>query len=385
MSRPIAVVVGFAGKLPLAGMALANIHTMTGLVDLGYHVHYVERQNGPKNCYDPDTREMTDDPTPALSYLQSVLPRYGWTERDYSFIDLQGRCHGSGWGRLRDALTQADFVLDMGDATWFDELGLCSRRGFIDVDPMFTQVQLLSDGGRKAETTSHFDTAFSHGVRIGKPDCSIPLAGRHWIPARTAIVTRFWQADMRGADRPITTLMNWTSGREITHEDQTYGYKNREFERVMRLPSLTDWTCVVAMGGGAAPRDRLREFGWQIVNPLEASRTIDAYHAFIAGSAADFGVAKHAYVASKSGWFSDRSTCYMASGRPVLHQDTGIGDWLPTGEGVLLFGTLAEAIERLRELRLDYQRHSRAARAIAEEYFEASTVLKNMLHDAGWA
>ncbi len=384
MSKPIAVVVGFIGKLPLAGMALANLHTMAGLEGLGYQVHYVERQNGSGDCYDPRSNEMTDDPTAALAFLQGVLPRYGLAASDYSFVDVNGICHGSGWSRLRDVLSRASFVLDMGDATWFDELSLCPRRGFIDVDPMFTQLQLLAGEGRKAESTKHYDTAFSHGVRIGMPDCSIPAAGRRWIPARTAVATRFWKADTQGASEPITTLMNWTSGREVTHEGRSYGYKNREFDRFMTLPSRTRWSCVVAMGGGA-PRDRLGELGWQLVSPLAVTGTIDAYQAFIAGSAADFGVAKHAYVESQCGWFSDRSTCYMAAGRPVLHQDTGIGDWLPVGEGVLLFSTLDEAVERLRELELDYARHARAARAIAEEHFEASAVLGKMLSDAGWS
>src|SRR5262249_22768768 len=124
--------------------------------------------------------------------------------------------------------------------------------------------------------------------------------------------------------------------------------------------------------------------GWRLVNPLEATRTIESYSTFIAESWADFGIAKHAYVASRSGWFSDRSTCFLAAGRPVLHQDTGCSDWLPTGEGVILFSDAESALEGLCEIEKDYPRHSRAARVLAEQYFEAQTVIGRMLEDAGF-
>ncbi len=384
MTNPTAVVIGFIGKLPLAGMALANLHSMAGLEALGYHVHYVERQNAPNECYDPRTYQMTDDPAAALAFLETVLPRYGLTRSDYSFIDREHQCHGSGWVALREALQRADFVVDLGTATWFDELELCPRRAFLDADPMFTQVELLSGQGRKVDSLEHYGTFFTEGLRIGMPDCAIPSAGKRWLPLRTAVATNFWQADATGRECPITTLMNWSSGSEFEYEGRTYGYKNQEFERFMDLPARTHRSLVVAMGG-AAPREQLENIGWRIESALAVTETIEAYQKFIAGSAADLGIAKHAYVTSRCGWFSDRSTCYMAAGRPVLHQDTGLGDCLPTGEGVLLFSTLDELLEGLKEIDVDYVRHSRAARAIAEEYFEASKVMKQMIRDAGWS
>jgi len=366
-------------------MALANVHCIVGLHELGYHVHYVEHQDRPDDCYDPHTRQMTSDPAVATAFLDALLPQYGLGPADYSFIDLRNECHGSGWDRLNETLRRADFVMDLGNASWFDELELCPRRAFADVDPMFTQVALLNANGDKTSAVGHYDMFFTEGVRIGRPDCTIPTAGRQWIPARTAIATSLWRADARGGDGPLTTLMNWSSGSEITFEGRSYGYKNREFERVVDLPSRVDKPCVIALGGRNAPRDRLRGLGWQIADPLAVTGSIPAYQEFIAGSFADLGIAKHAYVESQSGWFSDRSTCYMAAGRPVLHQNTGLADCLPVGEGVLLFNDADEAVEALREVELDYERHSRAARALAEEHFEASKVFRGMIEAAGWS
>lgn len=384
MRQPVAALVGFIGKLPLAGMTLANVHVIAGLVALGYRVHYIERLNRPNQCYDPSTGVMSDDPTIALALLRDLLPRHGVGPDDYSFIDRNDECHGSGWKKLREVLRNADFLIDQADATWFDDLALCPRRAFIDADPMFTQVDMTDPGSLKARAIPNYDVLFTHGVRIGMDDCLVPVLGKEWIPAQTAVATDLWEADFAsGKGRPITALLNWSSGNEVVWEGRSYGYKDREFERFVDLPRRSGWRCVAAVGG-RAPRQRLEEHGWEVGSPLEATASIAAYQRFIRDSGADFGVAKHAYVAARSGWFSDRSTCYLAAGRPVLHQDTGLSGLVPTGEGVLLFSTLDEAVEGLRSIELDYERHARAARAIAQEHFEASKVLRRMLEAAGW-
>ena len=151
----------------------------------------------------------------------------------------------------------------------------------------------------------------------------------------------------------------------------------------MTLPGRAPGTLVLAVGGSSAPRPALASAGWRLADPLASTCDAHAYRSFISASRADLGIAKHAYVASRSGWFSDRATCFLASGRPVLHHDTGFTDWLPTGEGVLAFSTPDEVIECLARLEADYERHARAARRIAEEHFEAAAVIRRMLDDAG--
>jgi hypothetical protein len=380
MAKPLAVAVGFIGKLPVAGMSLYVLHYLAGLQDLGYEVHYVERQNRPDECYDPVHDVSTDDPSVALSYLRGLLPAFGIPLERISFIDRQNRCHGSGWKALCAALDEADFVLTLADPTWFDELERCRRRGFVDGDPLFTQVAMATGNGEEIE---HYNTLFTYCTRMGKSDCTVPSSGCTWIPTGPVVSTRLWDTQRAVGGLPLTTVMNWKAWGDVQYDGRTYGQKCRAFERFIDLPRRTGQRFELAVGG-PAPKTRLRNHGWNLVNPLEVTGTIGAYKEFIAHSRADFGIAKHAYIASRSGWFSDRSTCYLASGRPVLHQDTGFTDWLPAGEGVLAFSDVGEVVECIKCLDMDYARHARAARRMAEEHFEAATVIARMLDDAGY-
>ncbi len=367
------------GKLPYAGMSLFNLHYAAGLQDLGYDVYYIERSEHPWEYYDPDADAATDDPSCALEYLCRILPEYGIGEGRFSLLDRHNQCHGGGWPALREALGRADFLLTLAVPTWFDEMALCGRRMFVDGDPIFTQAAML-DG--EAPAIEHYDTLFTYGVRLGMSGCTIPSAGRRWIPTRPPVATKRWQVcPIPTCPLPVTALLHWKAGGDIIVQGRNYGHKDREFERFVDLPTRSSRQFVLAVGG-VAPLDSLRGHGWTIVNPLTATRTVAAYQEFIAGSWADLGIAKHAYVASRSGWFSDRSTCYLASGRPVLHQDTGFTGWLPTGTGVLPFTDLADVLDALRRLELDYVQHARAARRIAEEHFEATQVIGRMLDEA---
>jgi hypothetical protein len=383
MSAPLAVVVGFAGKWPLAGLMLYNLHYLAGLAELGYEVHYVERQNTPYDYYDPRSDELTADVTEGFAALGSVLPAVGVGPDRFSLIDLEGHCHGAGWETLGDALDRAQFVLTLADATWFDELERCPRRAFVDGDPLFTQAAMLgAEPG--SDPLEHYDVLFTYGTRIGQSGCEVPDAGRRWISTRPVVATRLWDAGPpRGNGAPITTVMNWSASEDVRLGGRVYGHKGREFERLMDLPARTGRRFVLA-AGGPAPRERLRADGWELTNPLEVTGTLDSYRDFITASYADLGIAKHAYVASASGWFSDRSICYLGSGRPVLHQETGFSEWLPTGEGVFAFSTGDDVAEALEQIDRDYGRHARAARAIAEEHFEARVVIARMLEEAGF-
>jgi len=351
-------------------MSLYNLHYIRGLEALGYDVHYVERINKAQECYDPGSRSSTDDPGFAVNYVRSLVPHF-------SYIDREDFCHGSDWNALRAALQRADFVLTLADPTWFDELGICPRRAFVDGDPMFTQIQA-------ADTLTHYTTLFTYATRMGMPDCDVPSLGREWIKTRPVVSTRDWTFAPLNDHGPVTALMHWASGSPVVWNGKQYGHKNREFEKFIDLPTRTSTEFVLALGGRRAPREEISRNGWRLVDPLEMTGTMECYRAFIAESRIDFGIAKHAYVASRSGWFSDRSTCFLASGRPVLHQDTGCGDWLPVDSGVLLFSDTDGALEGLREIEGDYQRHARAARMLAEEYFEAANVICRMLEDAGF-
>ena len=259
----------------------------------------------------------------------------------------------------------------------------CPRRAFLDGDPLFTQVA-MEQGSASVAALANYPVLFTYASRLGAADCRVPTCGRSWITTRPVVSTRHWKVmpvpDRRAA---ASTVMNWSAWSDVEYGGDRYRQKGAEVERLLDLPSRTDRALLLAVGG-PAPRDRLKAHGWHVVDPLAVTGTISAYREFIAASYADLGICKHAYVASRSGWFSDRSLCYLATGRPVLHQDTGFTDWLPAGEGVLAFSTVEEAAACLRTLDEDYPRHVRAARAIAEEYFEAKDVIRRMLEEAGF-
>jgi len=382
-TRPLAVLVSSIGKLPLAGHTVFVVHHIVGLQELGYDVHYVERMSYPGEAYDPRTSEMTDAPDYAIDYLRSTLARHGvaaWT-----FVDLQGRCHGTSRDELAAALDRADFVLNVTDPIWLDELERCDRRAYIDGDPMFTQVAMETGDGARGHAPQHYSVLFTYGVRIGKPDCTIPSNGRRWLPARPVVATSLWPSEPPTRDAAVSALLHWRAGGEVEWQGRSYGHKDRQFMRFAELPRRSAaWRFVVAAGGGNVPKAQLRGLGWELESPLDVSLTVERYAEFIRSSAADLGIAKDAYIASRGGWFSDRSTSFLASGRPVLHQETGFSEWLPTGKGVLVFADLDDLVERLRELETDYARHALAARAVAEEHFEARTVLAGMLDAAGF-
>jgi hypothetical protein len=364
-------------------MSLYNLHYIAGLHALGYDVHYVERQNRPDELYDPVADEMTDNPAHAIGYLGDLLPKFGVPHGSFSFIDRQDNCHGTGWSDLRAAISRADFVLTLCEKTWCDDFALCPRRAFVDGDPLFTQAAMLEPEGKTAALLNNYDTLFTYATRLGMTDCTVPAAGREWIATRPVVATQYWHVSPVPASAPVVTLARWTGGSDVAIAGTVYGYKNRELTRFMDLPRRTSRRLTMAVSGDA-PLQELRALDWDLVNPLESSKTVEAYQEFIASSRADLGIAKHAYVASRCGWFSDRSTCYLAAGRPVLHQDTGFTDWLPAGNGVLSFSSMEEILDALERLDADYDAHALAARATAEEYFEAATVVGRMLDDSGY-
>jgi hypothetical protein len=384
MTKPrIVVVVGFIVKAPVAGMAAYNFHYIAGLRELGYEVHYVERLNVPDECYDPGRAAFGDEPGYGLAWLRDAASRLPPLATSWTLIDRNGDHHGTGREDLRGILDKADFVLTLADLTWFDDLERCARRAFLDGDPLFTQAALLKPGSQASIVLARYPTLFTYWTRQNAEDTTVPTAGRHWISTRPVVATSLWSPKPTPPGAPVTTVMNWRAWGEVEVQGRSYGHKDREFERLIDLPRHAARRLVLA-AGGPVPKKHLKSHGWGLADPLSATRTIESYREFIDGSYADLGIAKHAYVASRSGWFSDRSLCYLASGRPVIHQDTGFRDWLETGEGIFAFSGVEGVVAALEELDRDYDRHARAARVAAERNFEARTVIGQMLDDSGF-
>jgi hypothetical protein len=220
------------------------------------------------------------------------------------------------------------------------------------------------------------------GGRIGSDGCTVPTCGRDWIPTLQPIVLEAWPAAGPPARQTFTTVGHWRSYGSIWHAGVHYGQKAHSLRRLFALPRMTEAPFSLALGidpNEAADLAQLSVNGWSLVDPATVAWTPDAYAGFVRNSWAELGLAKSGYVAACCGWFSDRSICYLASGRPVVAQDTGFGRDFETGAGVLAFSTLDEAAAAVESVRGDWTRHSRAARALAEDVFDSDRVLTRLV------
>jgi hypothetical protein len=250
---------------------------------------------------------------------------------------------------------------------------------FVDVDPGYPQ--MWRELGL-ADLLDGHDGFVTVGGNLGREDCSIPTAGVEWVTTPPPVVLADWPP--RDGGPKFTTVATWrNSYGTLEYGGVTYGSRVHAFREFFELPRLVDAEFELALDIDEAEVDDLRALeanGWHLVDPREVAGSPTAYREYVQRSRAEFCVAQDMYVATRSGWLSDRSLCYLSSGKPVLAQDTGLGDMYPTGEGLLTFSNLEEAAAGVEEIQRNYDRHSRAARALAEEHFDSDRVLRRLLH-----
>src|SRR6266545_2950184 len=280
----------------------------------------------------------------------------------------------------RGGSTGSDYEVE--DCSPNEEYRAVHRLAYIDSDPVFTQVKLARGQANFRKQVDAHDVHFSFGEWLTE---AVPATGHEWRPTRQPIVLSEWRrSDL--TREVFTTVMNWTSYNPILHDGQRYGQKDLEFEQFLDLPArVTPTVLEIAIRGTKRrriPESLLTYKGWRVVDPLAACPDLDSYRDYIACSKAEWSVAKNACVIGRAGWFSCRSACYLATGRPVVVQDTGFSPVLPTGEGILPFETMDEAVEAIRAVEGDYERHAKAARAIAETYFASDKVLGRLVDEA---
>jgi len=378
------VMLGYVVRGPLAGPTWHHLQYVLGLRDLGHDVWYLEDSTDHPFCYDP-SRGVTDaNARYGLAYTARVFGRAGVGDRwaYYDAIDGAGRWHGPAADRVRQVCASADVLINVSGVNpmrpWLEPI---PRRILVDTDPVFTQVDILQDAAQRRFAESH-NVFFTFAESFRQPGCEVPDDGLPWQPTRQPVVLDEWQAAPPCPDGPYTTVMLWDSYDRRQWAGRGWGMKSEEMERVLRIPARCGRRFELALGGGTAPSERLQELGWRLRNPLQLTCDPWIYQDYMRASKAEFSVAKHGYVASRSGWFSERSAGYLAVGRPVVVQDTGFSRHLPTGDGLLAFTDFDEAVAAVAEIDRRYAHHCRAARRLVEAHFDARDVLARLLDAA---
>lgn len=361
-------------RYPLGGFSWHHLQYLAGFARLGHEVTYVEDYGWADSCYDPARCDMTSDPSYGIAYLMKLLRPHG-LDKSWCYLAEDGETHGMPRQELARLCRECDVFFNLSNINWIPEFELCARRAMIDTDPVFTQI----GGHGMSESFDQYHVLFSYGENAHRPGCEMPAGGATWLPTRQPVTLDLWPVTQGDPAGPFTTVMNWSAYSEREHEGRVYGQKDREFAPFFSLPNETGRLMEIALNAPMEARQRLAAGGWRLVNPGEVTRDPWTYQDYLRTSRAEFSVAKHAYVSARCGWFSDRSAGYLAMGRPVIVQDTGFSDFLPCGEGLLAFRSPAEAVEAINRLDDDYDAHCRAARAVAEEYFDARRVLTDLL------
>ena len=374
------VVLGYVVRGPLGGLVWHHLQYVLGLHRLGHDVVFVEEGGAEPDGYDPDVDDMTDDPAYGLAFIADAFGRVGigdrWAYHDRRTDAWRGRGDVRAWAR------DADLVLNLSGVNplrpWAEAV---PARVLVDTDPVFTQVRHLSEPDARARAQAH-TVFFTFAERWGRPGCTVPDDGLPWQPTRQPVVLDAWPATPAPPDGPFTTVMQWDSYAERAWDGRTFGMKSASFGPYLGLPALTDARFELAVGSPADSRTRLAAAGWGVRDPRPPTRDAETYQRFIQGSLAEFSVAKHGYVATASGWFSERTAAYLASGRAAVVQDTGFSEHLPTGAGLWAFSTPDQAAAAVEAVRQSPAAQGRAGREVAQAHFDASAVLASLVERA---
>ena len=361
---------GIIARYPFGGVTWCSLMYLLGLRALGHEVFYIEDTG--ECVYDPVLNTRATDPSYGIAYIHAALEPFGLGDR-WSFVNYDGSYHGQSHDVVKRFAADADLFLNLSGGSWFwrDEYARIPRSAFIDSDPAFTQLAIAKAEPWYVEFFTRFDHLFTFGANIGTAASAIPVGDFDWHHTWQPIVLDEWRTDQAPGER-FTSVMTW----QIESFADVGGNKDQEFVKYIDLPSKTLQPFELAING---PQALLREHGWSTIDAMAMSRTPWAYRDFIRASKAEFGVAKHTYVSTRSGWFSDRTECYLASGRPALVQDTGWTAHLPSGEGLLAFSSVDEALAGIEAINRDYPRHAARAVEIAREHFDARHVLAQLL------
>ncbi len=386
MSGIIVIAGSLAQKPRYGGHTWQFLQYLLGFKRLGWEVLFLD-QLEPEMCVDADGGPSSIEDSLNLSYFLDVMNRFNLKDsfalicnHGEKFIGLSRQ---EVLARTSRSALLLNFMGFLGDE---EVLGSASRRVFLDTDPGFPQ--MWKDLGLHDSFRGH-DVHVTIAENFGQPDCAIPTCGIEWITTPQPVILDQWPQHYSTNGAAISSVASWRGAYgSLEYQGKTYGLRVHEFRKFANLPRLSGREFQLALDIHPIEVNDLAllsEGGWQIINPKTVAADPWVYRSFIQRSKAEFQIAKNIYVDTRSGWFSERSICYLASGKPVVVQDTGLKHLYPTGEGLLTFSTLEEALAGVEEISRDYARHARAARCIAEEYFDSDKVLTKLLAKLGVA
>jgi len=392
VSDPLRIVVlGMMGRSPFGGQTWLYLNWLRGLAELGHDVWYVEDDESWP--YDPVAQSSTDDCVYAVEHVRRCASAIGLGER-WAFRfrdDARGdRCWGLSPERLDTLFRDCDALLNVVGATDLRDVHMAAPlRVYVQTDPVGAELKLACGDEHTRDAFAAHDVIATYGENYGAPDCGVPLDGTVYRATRQPIDLGLWSFAFDPRAERFTTIGNYrTSGYDVDWNGETYTWsKHHEWERFIDLPSRVAQEFELSLSvQDERDREHLERRGWNVVSPAEMSLdAFGSYRGYIRGSRGEFTVAKDQNVRLRSGWFSERDACYLASGKPVVAQDTGFGNVLPTGEGLFAVGDVDEAAAAIEAINSDYERHCRTARAIAEEFFDAPAVAARLLEDVGLA
>lgn len=376
------VISGMISAVPYQGGATwAVLQYLLGFQQLGHDVYFIEPIDPgalqPAHCPIQDTLNA--------AYFHSVAAEFNLVNSSALLLTGTRQTVGLPYARLQEITGRADLLLNISgmlvDASLLESIPV---RVYLDLDPAFNQMWHVLQGiDMHFAGHTHFVTV---GHAIGKPECGVPTCGLLWIPTLQPVVLSHWPVAEHITYPALTTVANWRGYGSIQDGGTLYGQKAHSLRQVISLPTLTTEKFMLALSihpGEVNDLSALRKNGWHLIDPAKVASTPATYQQFIQHSRAEFGIAKSGYVASRCGWFSDRSVCYLASGRPVIAEETGYSQFLPTGDGLFSFTTLGDVLSVIESMRRNYEHHRRSARAIAEEYFGSDRVLVKLLAHMG--
>ncbi len=391
MSRKKIVVMGFMGTCPIAGVIWQHVHYIVGLQQLGHEVFYIE--DSARIPYNPKTFDTGEETSYVGEVLSDLAERYGFVGR-WSFCprylaDPAASTLGLPLARVRELYREADAILNVcGSQEFNDDLLTSERILYVESDPGVEQIKIDQNVQDTRDYLSRHHALFTFGENIGSADFPVPLHGFTWLPTRQPVVTELWnQSAPPPPGAVFTSIANWsTSGtKDITWRGENYLWsKSLEFLKFSSAPQACGEGFELATDiKKVEEKEVFLSQGWTLTLPHDLSSDYDSYVRYIQASKGEFTVAKDQYVRLNTGWFSDRTACYLASGRPAITQETGFTRHYGGRGGLFGYRELGEIVEAVREINLDYKKHSRLAYELACEFFEAKKVLASLLDRAG--